>query len=317
VPLSEIVLRFQRLVRDLSKQLGKNIEFRTNGVDIEIDKSIIDKLSEPLMHIIRNCIDHGIEAPENRKKKEKPEAGLIVFSASQQGGKIVVKIEDDGNGIDFEKIRLKAISMGFQRNDEIKSQKELLDYIFMPGFSTAQSLTSVSGRGVGMDIVRKKIQDLRGEIFVESQVGIGTSFTVMVQQSCSIVDCLLFKIEDSFFTIPISDINQCSDIVSTDLEKRKHTSTIEFDNQLIPFVDLRKMLGLGGNYKEKIKLIVYNHEERMIAVLADKIIGEHQAVIKPLGIFLAQQTFLASASQLGDGNMAFMINTGELMKNTG
>jgi len=314
VPIKDIVLRFQRLIRDLSKQLDKKIEFYTHGDENEIDKSIIDKLSEPLMHIIRNCIDHGIESPENRIKRGKPEAGLIKLSAYHSCGKIFIKIEDDGNGINLEKVKLKAINSGFIKEGDQISKKELIDFIFMPGFSTAQNLSSVSGRGVGMDVVRKKIQELRGDVIVDSQEGIGTSFTIILQQSVSIIDSLLFKVEDSYFTIPISDINICSDIKSEELELRKHTSTIPFGDQLIPFVNIRKILSLGGQYTKKIKLIFFKNNERTMAILADKIVGEHQAVIKPLAKALKKQVYLTSVSQLGDGNMAFMIDTGEMIK---
>jgi len=314
VPIKDIVLRFQRLIRDLSKQLDKKIEFYTHGDENEIDKSIIDKLSEPLMHIIRNCIDHGIESPENRIKRGKPEAGLIKLSAYHSCGKIFIKIEDDGNGINLEKVKLKAINSGLIKEGDQISKKELIDFIFMPGFSTAQNLSSVSGRGVGMDVVRKKIQELRGDVIVDSQEGIGTSFTIILQQSVSIIDSLLFKVEDSYFTIPISDINICSDIKSEELELRKHTSTIPFGDQLIPFVNIRKILSLGGQYTKKIKLIFFKNNERTMAILADKIVGEHQAVIKPLAKALKKQVYLTSVSQLGDGNMAFMIDTGEMIK---
>jgi two-component system chemotaxis sensor kinase CheA len=199
------------------------------------------------------------------------------------------------------------------QNDQI-SDNELFNFIFLPGFSTAQSLTSVSGRGVGMDVVNKKIQDLRGEIIVESQPNIGTAFTLVLQQSVSIIDSLLFRIESSFFSIPLSDINICSEISYALLEQRKHTSTIPYGDQLIPFVDMRKMLGLGGKYPNKIKLVIIKNSERLMAILVDKIIGEHQAVLKPLEKFLRHHNYLTSASQVGDGNMAFMIDTNEMMK---
>lgn len=315
VPLNDIVLRFQRLIRDLSKQLGKKIEFQTHGMENELDKSTIDQLPEPLMHIIRNCIDHGIETPEQRKKQGKPETGIIKLISYHSGGKVFIKIEDDGNGINVEKVRNKAIDLGLIKATDPIGKKEIFDFIFVPGFSTAQSLTSVSGRGVGMDVVRKKIQDLHGDVIVESVEGVGTSFTLVLQQSVSIIDSLLFKVEDSFFTIPISDINICSQIMADDLEQRKHTATIPFGDQLIPFADMRKMLHLNGQYSKKIKLVVLKNNERMLALLADKIVGEHQAVLKPLGKSFKKQNYLSSASQLGDGNMAFMIDTNEMMKN--
>ena len=209
VPLSDSVLRFQRLIRDLSKQLGKKIELVTQGTDTELDKNTIDQLNEPLMHIIRNCIDHGIEDPKKRIAAGKPEKGSIKLSAIQSGNYVVITVEDDGTGIDMEKVRLKAVEKGLLKPTDKPTRQEIYDFIFLPGFSTAESLTEVSGRGVGMDVVRKKIIDLRGDITVYSDFGVGTSFTLRLQQSVAIIDSLLFKVEESYFTVPLSDILIC------------------------------------------------------------------------------------------------------------
>jgi two-component system chemotaxis sensor kinase CheA len=316
VPLSDTILRFQRLIRDLSQQLKKKIELVTQGIDTELDKNTIDMLNEPLMHIIRNCIDHGIELPADRLKKGKPETGIIKISAYHSGNYVVIKIEDDGSGIDPEKIREKAIEKGFVKPNDQPDKKELFDMIFLPGFSTAKSITEVSGRGVGLDVVRKKIIELRGDVSVDSEMGAGTSFTLRLQQSVAIIDTLLFKVEDSFFTVPLSDIFICSQIGVEEINKRKHTSTIPYDNNLIPFIDLRQNLNINGEYGAKIKLVILNNNERQVALLTDKIVGEHQAVLKPLGKAFKSHTIINSASQLGDGNIAFMIDTNELFKIT-
>jgi len=315
VPLGDTVLRFQRLIRDLSKQLNKKVEFVTKGTNTELDKNTIDQLAEPLMHLIRNCLDHGIESPEERIKKGKPETGSIIMAAYNSGNNVFIDISDDGNGIDIEKVRQKAIDKKIIKSTDKLEKKEIFDFIFMPGFSTAQSLTEVSGRGVGMDVVKRRINDLRGEVIVESELGVGTTFILKLQQSMSIVDSLLFTIDDNYFTVPISDIEICSQTSSADIEMRRHTSTLPFNNQLIPFIDLRRLLNLGGNYKENLKIIVLKNSERELAILSDKIVGEHQAVLKPLGKSLKNQVYITSASQLGDGNMAFMLDINTLMKN--
>ncbi len=316
VPLSDTVLRFQRLIRDLSKQLNKKVDFVTQGTNTELDKNTIDQLTEPLMHIVRNCLDHGIENPETRLQKGKPEQGTITMSAYNSGNNVFIEISDDGSGINIEKVRNKAIDKGIIKPQDKLDKTDIFSLIFLPGFSTAQSLTEVSGRGVGMDVVRKRISDLRGEIFIDSEQGVGTTFTLKLQQSMSIVDSLLFTIDDNFFTVPISDIEICSQVSSHEIDQRRHTSTLPFNNGLIPFIDLRMLLKLGGNYKENLKLIVIKNSEREIALLSDKIVGEHQAVLKPLGKSLRNQKYITSASQLGDGNMAFMIDINSLMKNT-
>lgn len=312
VPLSESILRFKRLIRDLSRQLDKDVELITEGIDTEVDKGTIDQLSDPLMHIIRNCIDHGIELPHIRKQKGKPEAGTIKISASNNGNVVVIRIEDDGSGIDLEKIQRKAVEKGIIKATDKPSRSELLDMIFLPGFSTAQNLTEVSGRGVGMDVVKRKIMELRGEVIVDTETGVGTSFTLKLQQSIAIIDTLLFKVQDTFFTVPISDINICMQIPSEEIEKRKHTCTIPFENQLIPFVDVRNQFHLGGTYHEITKAIILRNNDRQLALLTDTIIGGHQAVLKPLGNLFRNQKCIGAASQLGDGKLAFMMDTNEL-----
>ncbi len=314
VPLSDTILRFQRLIRDLSRQLGKKIELITHGTDTELDKTTIDQLNEPLMHIIRNCIDHGIEVPEKRLKSGKPEKGIIKISANQSGNYVVISVEDDGSGIDTERVRLKAIEKGILKVTDKPSQQEIFELIFLPGFSTAESLTEVSGRGVGMDIVRKKIIDLRGDISVNSEKGVGTSFTLKIQQSITIIDSLLFKVEDSFFIVPLAEIMICSIAVAEDIEKRNNTATLPFNDQLIPFIDLRKKLHIEGTYNKKIIVVIIRNNDHLMALLTDKIVGEHQAVLKPLGKSFRNQEYITSASQLGDGNLAFMINTNKLFK---
>jgi two-component system chemotaxis sensor kinase CheA len=314
VPLSDTVLRFKRLIRDLSNQLGKKVDFKTFGTETELDKNTIDQLAEPMMHIIRNCIDHGIETPENRIKSGKPELGAIGLTAYNSGNYVYICISDDGNGIDVEKVRQKAVDKGILKATDQPTNKEIFELIFLPGFSTAQSLTSVSGRGVGMDVVKKKITELRGEVMVSSDKGLGTTFTLKIQQSLSIIDTLLFTVENTYFTVPISEIDVCVQLDTKEINNRKNTSTIPFNNTLIPFVDLRYLFRMDGSYSELTKAIIIRNENKEIALLSDEIIGEHQAVLKPLGKSFHEQQYITSASQLGDGNMAFMIDTNSLLK---
>lgn len=309
VPISDMILRFQRLIRDLSKQLGKKVELVTHGIETELDKNTIDQLAEPLMHIIRNCIDHGVELPTVRVSKGKPETGHIKISANHSGNYIVIKIEDDGTGIDRKKVFQKAVDKGIFKPDDKPSPKELFDLIFLPGFSTAQNLTEVSGRGVGMDVVRRRIIDLRGDVSVDSEEGVGTTFTLKLQQSVAIIDTLLFTVENVYLIVPLSDITICSQISSDEIDQRRHNGTVPFNNQLIPFIDLRQKFALGGGYQKKIKVIVIQDATTMVALLVDRIVGEHQAVLKPLGKSFIDQPLLSSASQLGDSNLAFMIDT--------
>lgn len=316
VSLHEMLNRFKRLIRDLSKQLGKQVNFVTHGEETELDKTIIDNLGEPIMHIIRNCIDHGIETPENRIKSGKPEQGGIGLTAYISGNYVFICISDDGSGIDIEKVKQKAIDKGILKPTDNPTNKEIFDLIFLPGFSTAQSLTSVSGRGVGMDIVKKRINDLRGEVMVSSDWGIGTTFTLKIQQSLSIIDTLLFTVDDNYFTVPISEIEVCLQISSEEINHRRNTATIPFNNHLIPFVDIRYLFKMADSTSEMYKAIIIKNENKEMALLTDRIIGEHQAVLKPLGKSLQDQKYISSASQLGDGNIAFMIDTSSLLNQT-
>jgi two-component system chemotaxis sensor kinase CheA len=314
VPLSDIALRFQRLIRDLSKSMGKKIDFVTEGIDTELDKNTIDSIAEPLMHIIRNCIDHGIEDPQIRKNQGKSETGIIKLTASYSGTYIMIKIQDDGAGIDTVKVRTKAIEKGILKKEDNPTEQELHDIIFLPGFSTAKNISEVSGRGVGMDIVRTSINDLRGTVTLDSKHGEGTTFIIKLSQSMAITDTLLFKVQESFFILPISEIESCDQINALRLYERKHTSTIPYNDELIPFIDLRKYLKLQGEYGEHAKSIMVRNGEQTIAIIADKIIGEHQAVLKPLNKTYSSETIISSVSQLGDGKLAFLIDTGLLNK---
>jgi two-component system, chemotaxis family, sensor kinase CheA len=314
VPLSDLALRFQRLIRDLAKSLDKKIEFVTDGIDNELDKNTIDGIAEPIMHLIRNCIDHGIETPEVRKQMGKPETGTIKLSASYSGNFIYIKIADDGNGIDLEKVRKKAIDNGLLAITDRPTEQELLDLIFLPGFSTAQSLSEVSGRGVGMDIVRKRIADLQGSVTIESTKGIGSVFTIKISQSMAIIDTLLFKVENDHFIIPIAEIDSCDHMTADELGQFRHKSAIPYNNILTPMIDLRKILKIEGGYTEQVKTIVLHSGNQHMTLLADAIIGEHQAVLKPLQKTYDTETFISSVSQLGNGKMAFLIDPVELCK---
>ena len=311
VSLQEMLNKFKRLIRDLSKQLGKNIEFVIIGEDTELDKNIIDAIGEPIMHLIRNNIDHGIEMPEKRLEKGKPEMGTIRFEAYKSGNYVYISISDDGNGIDSDFIYNKAVEKGFISAGTQLSQKEILDLIFLPGFSTAQSLSNVSGRGVGMDIVIKKIQEIRGEIAIESVKGTGTTFSIKVQQTVSIIDTLLISAGQITYAIPIEDIEACGLESSENLINRQN-NLIVFDNELIPFINLNDKFYKGSNIYVSEKLIIINKKNKRYAIIADTIIGEYQAVIKPLGETFQNVKFISGASLLGDGSIAILLDTERL-----
>ena len=311
VSLQEMLHKYQRLIRDLSDHLGKKVHFNIKGEDTELDKNMVDIVAEPIMHLIRNCMDHGIEIPEKRKERGKDETGIIFFNAFKSGNNVYIQVGDDGTGIDNEYIYRKAVDQGFIQPGSQLTEKEIFELIFVPGFSTAQSLTEVSGRGVGMDIVRKKIQEIRGEIFVESTLGKGTTFTIKLQQTISIIDTLLIVADNSTYALPIEDVELC------DLEEHDHifgrqSKLIEFNNELIPFLYLREKFSSVTEPPEKEKLIVINKLGKRYAIIADKIIGQHQAVIKPLNKTFKEIDFISGASILGDGSIALLLDTDKL-----
>lgn len=313
VSLHEMLHRFKRLVRDLSKQLGKSIRFVTVGEDTELDKNIIDNIGEPIMHLIRNGIDHGIETADKRRERGKTEEGTIRLEAVKQGNYVYISIGDDGNGIDTDYVYRKAIDNGFIAQGTELSQKEIFELIFLPGFSTAQSLTEVSGRGVGMDVVRKKIQEIRGEVAIQSQVGVGTTFTLKLQQSISIIETLLVESAGTIYAIPIEDVEACI-LEPTESFSQMSNSHMAYNHSLVPYINLRQKFGQTktNRMSETEKVVIINRLNKTYAVVIDQIIGEYQAVIKPLGDAFSHLRFLSGASLLGDGSIALLIDTGQL-----
>lgn len=315
VPLNDLVIRFKRLIRDISNSLGKNIDFETQGTETELDKSTIDILAEPIMHLIRNGIDHGIEMPEERIEKGKSPTGIIKLTAYNSGNYVFIQISDDGKGIDIEKIKQKAIEKGLTTSDKVLTKKEILDFIFVPGFSTAKNLTQVSGRGVGMDVVRKRISEVRGEILIDTEIGLGTSFTIKLSQSIAILDTMLVECENNFFMVPISDVLICESVEKHYIINPNTSHTIPYGDELIPFIDLREVFGLSQKYPVKIKSVILKRQDKHIALITDKIIGAHQAVLKSLGHAFEEHQYISSGSLLGDGNIAYLLDTMELFKN--
>lgn len=311
VSLQEMLLKFQRMIRSLSQQLGKKIEFSIKGGDTELDKNIVDALAEPIMHLIRNCIDHGIEIPSKRLEKGKSEIGTILFNAYKSGNNVFVEVGDDGTGIDLDYVYNKAVDKGFISAGTQLDEKGIFDLIFLPGFSTAQSLTEVSGRGVGMDIVQKKIHEIRGEVFVQSKRNVGTTFTIKLQQTISIIDTLLISVENSVFAIPIEDVEACDIGEHKSIFKRQNR-LIEYNQELLPFIYLREKFTSNIEILEKEKLIVISKQEKKYIIVADKIIGQHQAAVKPINNLSDNTDFLSGASILGDGSIALLLDTDKL-----
>jgi two-component system chemotaxis sensor kinase CheA len=313
IPIENLFGRFQRLVRDLSAELHKEVDFIIEGADTELDKTIIENLSDPLMHIIRNSMDHGIEESRIRIANGKPAKGKIHLKAFYSGANVIIQVSDDGAGIDPEIIHAKAISKGLVPSDKKMSKKEILDLIFLPGFSTAKKVTDVSGRGVGMDVVKKKISDIRGEVEVESEVGLGTTITIKLPLTLSIIDGLLVSIDSSPFVIPLSSIDK---IYAVDKESIYNTfnNLVTLDGTQIPFFSLRKEFNLQPSNEELEQVVVVNFEDNRVGLVVDYVIGEYQAVLKPLGKHYKSHDIFSGATILGDGTVALVMDTNKIIK---
>lgn len=313
VPLNILNVKLQRLIRSVSQELGKEVEFITEGLDTELDRSMINALEAPLMHIIRNAIDHGIETPEERRKRNKPAKGLLKFYSYNSGDHVFIQLQDDGNGIDFDKIRAKGIEKGLLRNDQSYSEKELINLMMSPGFSTAAKISTVSGRGVGMDVVKKEISALRGDIEVSTEKGLGSIFTLRLPLTLTILDTLVVNVADNKYLIPINEVEYCFEEPHEKLFSKK-SRQIVYQEELTPFVSLREYFGMA-DYPKKETVIVINKNDVRTAVVVDSIVGKLQTVYKPLNELLHPADCFSGASILGDGTLAFILNPLKLNNN--
>jgi two-component system, chemotaxis family, sensor kinase CheA len=312
IPIENMMTRFQRLVRELSHELKKEITFHTEGTEIELDKNMIEGLIDPIMHIIRNSIDHGIEIPEDRKRLGKPEKGTISFRAFHSGSNVFIQIADDGAGIDLKKVRKNAIARNLIQPETVMTDKELIDLTFLPGFSTAESVTNISGRGVGMDVVKRKISDLRGEISIETKLHEGTTITVKLPLTLSIIDGLLVSIDNAYFVIPLSSVNKCFEF--------KHETLLGAINNMIfvsdghiPFIYLRNEFGFSTQSPDLEQVVVIEYGDARIGLTVDKVIGEYQAVLKSLGVMFKKQDIISGATILGDGTVALVVDSNKII----
>ena len=308
IPIDYLVVRFRRLVRDLSREVGKEIEFDARGAETELDKTLIEGISEPLMHILRNSIDHGIETAEERTAKGKPAQGKIILQAYYSGSQVVIAVTDDGRGMNLEKIRNKAIDRGLINADEQLSEKEILDLIFLPGFSTSEKVTNISGRGVGMDVVKRKISDIRGTVSVSTEKDEGTTITIKLPLTLSIIDGMLVRIANTDYIIPLSVIDTIFAVEHTKIEK-SFNNIINIEGVQYPFYYLRDEFGIEGEKPEREEIIMVKYDDKKIGIVVDHITGEYQAVLKPLGKLYRQEDVFSGASILGDGTVALVLDT--------
>jgi two-component system chemotaxis sensor kinase CheA len=312
IPIENMVTRFQRLVRELSIDLNKDITFQTEGTETELDKTMIEGLIDPVMHIIRNSIDHGIEDQETRKKSGKTEKGKILLKAFYSGANVFMQISDDGKGIDSKKLFKQAVKAGFIQSDAVLTERELLDLIFLPGFSTAENVTKVSGRGVGLDVVKRKVAELRGEVTISTELKKGTTITIKLPLTLSIIDGLLVTIDNSYYVIPLASVNRCLEFKHQALVNPVN-NLIYINDRHIPFAYLRKEFGIKSTPPEVEQIVVIEYGDTLFGLAVDHIVGEYQAVLKPLGKMYKDQDIISGATILGDGTVALLLDPNKII----
>jgi two-component system chemotaxis sensor kinase CheA len=308
MPIGTIFGRFRRLVHDLSLQLGKEIELVTEGEETELDKSILDQLGEPLVHLLRNSIDHGIESAADRVAKGKPGRGTVRLIAAHRGSDVVVSIEDDGAGLDRAAIRAKAVARQIIAPDANLSDKEILNLILLPGFSTAKSVTSVSGRGVGMDVVKRQIDALRGTLSVTSEPGKGACVSLTLPLTLAIIDGLLVEAGESQYIIPMAVVTENVELTLAERTRNNGRNIIAVRGELIPYIDLREAFHMEGTGPSISKIVLARHEGQRIGVVVDRVLGTHQTVIQALGRFFRKIDVVSGSTVMGDGRVALIVD---------
>ncbi len=315
VPIGGIFNRFPRMIRDLSKELDKEIELLVEGAETELDRSIIDELADPLMHILRNAVDHGIETPTERKKKGKPPVGKILLNAYQKGSEIIIEVEDDGKGIDTNQLVRKAIAKGLINSEEAEEMddREKLYLIFHPGFSTSENITDISGRGVGMDVVKRVVESLDGQVFIETEKGVGTRFTISLPLTLAITQALMVKINGETFAIPLGTISETIMIDPKEIRQVRGQDVIILRQSTIPLVEGARQLNLNVEYDkfidgEEIPVVVINSGERQVGLIVDELLNQQEIVIKSLGNYLTGIKNISGATIVGDGDVALILD---------
>lgn len=312
VPFGVTITRYKRLVHDLSEQLNKQINFVTEGEDTVLDKKIIERLSDPIMHILRNSVDHGIESPEEREKLKKSKIGEIKMKIFHQSNNVIIKIIDDGRGIDRAQIKEIGIKRQLITEDQNLTDNEILSLIFLPGFSSAKSISNISGRGVGLDVVKRNISDIRGAIEIQTEKGKGTTFIIKLPLTLSIIDGLQVKIDQRHFIIPLFQVDKILTLTALVRESQLN-QVITIDGVQVPYFDLRADFDLGGEPPKRREIVLVSFENERVALIVDSVVGENQTVLKPLGKHYKKQDFISGGTILGDGSVALVLDINKIV----
>jgi two-component system chemotaxis sensor kinase CheA len=317
VPVSQIFDRFPRLVRDLSLEKGKQIDLVMEGRDIEVDRTVLDEVGEPLIHLLRNSIDHGIETPDERKRLGKNPVGTIRLSAQRSGDNVIIEVEDDGAGIDPERLRESAVQKGFISAGEAEqmSRSELVSMIFLPGFSTSREVTETSGRGIGMDVVKTKVAALGGTVQFETRLGRGTKTSIKVPLTLAIIKAILVQDSGQTFTIPTSQVSEIVKAKKSEIKLLGRTDAIVVRDKVIPVLHLHKLLGLEGSNEEEFELLITHlgDEKTQLALVVDSVLRQQDILVKPIGDTLKGLKGISGATILGDGQVVLVLDVGQFV----
>jgi two-component system chemotaxis sensor kinase CheA len=309
VQIGETFNRFHRVARDVSKELGKDIELVITGAETELDKSVVEKIGDPLMHLVRNAMDHGIEPPAARAAAGKPTKGRVELNAYHDSGSIVIQVVDDGGGLNKDRIQAKAIEKGIIQPGDTLSDQEVLNLIFEPGFSTVEKVTNLSGRGVGMDVVRKNITALRGMVHVETEPGAGSRFTIRLPLTLAIIDGFLTGVGKASYVIPLDMVIECIELAGTSGER----DYINLRGEVLPFVRLRELFEVTGERPTRENVVVVQYAGQKAGIVVDQLLGEFQTVIKPLGTLFRNMRGIGGSTILGSGEVALILDVQALV----
>ena len=317
VPIESTVNKFPRMVRDLQKKLGKKMELYMTGEETELDRTVVDQIGDPLMHLLRNSADHGLESAEVRKERGKPEVGSIFLDAYQDGNNVVIEVRDDGNGIDTEAVKSKAIERGLitpEQGDNM-SEKEIIDLLFHAGFSTAKVVSDVSGRGVGLDVVKSMIESLNGEVEVKSKLGVGSTWTIRLPLTLAIIQALMVEVGGEKYAISLGSIQTIEDIPAKDVKLVQAKEVIQIRDLVIPLIRLNKILDIDSEKDPEANLVVVivKKGDKQAGLVVDELIGQQEIVIKSLGKYTSKCKIISGATVLGDGEVALILDANTLI----
>ena len=317
VPIESVVNKFPRMIRDLSKKLDKKMDLQMTGEETELDRTVVDEIGDPLMHLLRNSADHGLESAEVRAERGKPEVGSIFLNAYQDGNNVVIEVGDDGNGIDVENVKNKAIERGTITPEQAvnMSDKEIIDLLFLPSFSTAKEVTDVSGRGVGLDVVKSKIETLGGEVEVKTKLGEGSTWTIRLPLTLAIIQALMVEVGGEKYAISLNSVATLENIAPSDVKLVQSEEVIHLRGSVIPLIRLNEVLDIESTRKENENMIVaiVKKGDKQAGLVVDRLMGQQEIVIKSLGKFADKTRIISGATILGDGEVALILDANVLI----